>query len=294
MKIQGFIIPAILLLAMGNIHAQMLPADSIPPFLADSLKAVYIYADTGKALNRIDAQGMKQGLWEKRYDDGNLRYRGHFWDGKPDGVFKHYYDGDSLEGIYIYSDNGKVAHAHIFYTTGALWAEGKFVNQKEDSIWKYYDEAQHLKRKDSYKDGKENGKQVIFYPSGNPLQVKNWVNDLAEGPFEQYYDEGGVKEEGTFEHGLLQDTLYVYDPDGKLAIKGRYFNDLHEGAWIYYSSGEPKDTLVYHKGKCINCEKYSMTKKQEDSLRIHYQGLQEKLDHPGSLEDEYQQPGGGE
>ena len=294
MKIRNIFIIGVALLMAGNICAQMLPADSIPVFMADSLKTVYIFADTGRAVNKIDAEGRRQGLWEKKYDDGNIRYRGHFWDNNPDGVFKNYYDGDSIEGIYVYSDNGKVAHAHIFYSTGALWAEGKFVNQKEDSIWKYYDEAQHLKRKDYYINGKENGKQVIFYPSGNTLQVKNFSNGLAEGPFQQFFDEGGLKEEGTFVHGMLQDTLYVYDPDGKISVKGKYVNDLHEGGWIYYVDGEPKDTLIYHRGKCLNCNKFMPNKRQEDSLKMHYQNLQNKLDHPGTLEEEYQTPGGEE
>lgn len=295
MKIRHFIIQGLLLLVAGNIHAQLLPPDTIPVFMADSLKAVYIYADTGKALNRIDAQGRKQGLWEKRYEDGNLRYRGHFWDDKPDGIFKNYYDGDSIESITIYSNNGHVAYTHMFYTTGALASEGKFIDQKEDSIWKYYDESQHLKRKDYYKDGKENGKQVIFYPSGNTLQVKNFVNDLAEGTFQQYFDEGGVKEEGTFVHGLMQDTLFIYEPDGKIAEKGRYLNDLHEGNWIFYYDGAPKDTLVYHRGKCLNCDKYRYTKKQLDSLKIKNQHLQEQLDHPSdNLEDGSHVPDGEE
>ena len=282
-------------MAAGNIHAQVLPTDSIPVFMADSLKAVYIIADSGKPANRVDGQGRKQGLWEKKYDDGNIRYVGHFWDDKPDGVFMNYYDGDSLESIRVFSNNGQVAYAHEFYTTGALAAEGKYVNQKKDSIWKYYDDIQHLKRKDYYKDGIENGKQVIFYPSGNPLQIKNFVNDLAEGSFQQYFDEGGLKEEGTYVHGKLQDTLYVYDPDGKISVKGRYLNDLHEGNWIYYYDGAPKDTLIYHRGKCLNCYKFTPTKKQEDSLKMHYRHLQEQLDHPNNnLEDGSQMPGGEE
>jgi antitoxin component YwqK of YwqJK toxin-antitoxin module len=294
MKKTGIILLTLLLVSAGNIYAQLLPPDSIPVFMADSLKGVYIYADTGTALNKIDAQGRRQGLWEKRYDDGNLKYRGHFWDDKPSGVFKNYYDdGDSLEAIRVFSEDGNVAYAHLFYTTGALWAEGKYVNQTKDSIWKYYNEAQQLILKDQFKMGMLEGKQVVFYPSGNPLQVKNWHNNLAEGPYQQYFDEGGIKEEGTFVHNLLEDTLYIYNPDGKITIKGRYLHDMKEGNWLYYADdGSKVDTLIYHRGKCLNIDKYTPTKHQTDSLKLHYQQLQQQLDHPGSLEDEYKQPGG--
>jgi antitoxin component YwqK of YwqJK toxin-antitoxin module len=293
MKVKGLLVFGILLLYAWNSSAQVLPHDSIPVFLADSLSSVYIYADTGTALNKIDAQGRRQGLWEKKYEDGNLRYRGHFWDNKPSGVFKNYYDeGDSLQSIRVYSNDGQSAYAHLFYTTGALWAEGKYVNEKRDSIWKFYDEVQRLVLKNQYKDGKREGKSVIFYKSGNTLEVKNWKNDMEEGPFQQYFDEGGLKEEGTYLHGKLVDTLYFYDMDGNINIKGKYENDLKEGNWIFYVNHEPKDTLIYHKGKCLNMAKFVPNKRQEDSLKMHYQQLQEKLDHPASLEDEYHMPGG--
>ena len=226
-----------------------------------------------------------------------MRYRGHFSDDKPYGVFKNYYDeGDSLESIRVYSYDGKSAYAHLFFTTGALYAEGKYINEQKDSIWKFYNDLQRLVQKDQYKNGKKNGKSVLFYPNtGNILEVKNWKNDSADGPFQQYYDEGGVMEEGTYAHGQLQDTLYIYDTQGKITVKGTYLNDMHEGNWIDYYDGAPKDTLIYHLGRCINCRKYAPTPKQLDSLKLHYQNLQQRLDHPSdNLEDEARPPGGEE
>ena len=180
MKIKGVIIIALLLLVMGDVRAQEQPHDTLPVFMADSINAVYIYADTGKALNRIDQEGRKQGLWKKNYPDGNLRYKGHFMDDKPTGVFKNYYDeSDSIQSIRVFSDSGQVAYAHLFYSTGALWAEGKYVNEKKDSIWKFYDDVQRLVLKNQYKNGKRDGKSVIFYPDGNTLQVKSWQKNLS-------------------------------------------------------------------------------------------------------------------
>jgi antitoxin component YwqK of YwqJK toxin-antitoxin module len=297
MKARSFIIPLVLLCAAGNSYAQVIqPHDTIPIFMADSLNAVYIFADTGTAINKTDREGRRQGLWEKKYPDGILRYRGHFLDNNPIGVFKTYYDTiDSLQSIRVFSNDGKSAYTHMFYTTGALAAEGKYVDEKKDSIWKFYDAVQRMIRKDQYKNGKEEGKSVIFYSDGNVLEVKNWENDLEEGPFQQYFDEGGIKEEGIYVHGKLEDTLTVYDPDGKISVKGTYVNDMHEGSWIYYYDGAPRDTLLYHRGKCLNCYKFSPAKRQEDSLKLHYQKLQEQLDHPQENYDgNYQMPGGEE
>ncbi len=293
MKIKGITIAAILLIISGNLFAQGLPPDSIPVFKADSIKAVYVYADTGIALNKIDSKGMKEGLWVKRYDDGDIRYTGHFWDNHPYGVFKNYYDGgDSLESLRIFSDDGKTAYSHMFYTTGALMAEGKYVNEQKDSIWKYYSAAQQLIRKDNYKNGLLNGKSVVFYPSGHVLEVLTFENNLQEGPYVQYFDEGGIKEEGTYKNGMLQDTLTVYEPDGKIAAQCFYVDDLKEGNLVYYANGRPKDTLTFRHGRCTNMAKFSRTHKEEDALKQKYQKLQEQLEHPGTLDDEYRQPGG--
>ena len=296
MKLKGLLFIGILLTVAESIHAQV-KTDTVPVFLADSINTVYIYADTGTALNRKDSKGRKQGLWEKKYADGHLKYRGHFIDDKPYGVFKNYYDeGDSLEALRVYSGDGQSAYAHLFYTTGALQAEGKYVGEKKDSIWKFYDDLQRMVRKDQFKNGKQEGKSVSFYPAdGNVLEIKNWKDDSADGNYQQYYDGGGIMEEGTYVHGERQDTLYIYDMAGIISIKGTYLNDMHEGNWIDYTDGVPVDTLMYHLGRCLNCYKYERTQKQLDSLKLHFQHLQDQLEHPSNdLEDGSQQPDGEE
>jgi antitoxin component YwqK of YwqJK toxin-antitoxin module len=291
-KIWCLIISGILLLSRNDSYAQA-KKDTNRIFWADSINAVFIYADTGTAYNKTDEQGRKQGLWEKKYPDGNLRYKGHFRDDKPSGIFKNYYDlGDSLQAVRVYSNDGESDYARLFYHSGALKAEGKYINEKKDSIWKFYDTLQRMIRKDQFKNGKEEGKSVIFYANdGNVLEIKNWNSGMEEGPFQQYFDEGGLKEEGTYVHGKLEDTLTVYAPDGRISIKGTYHNDLHEGKWIYYSNGAPTDTLIYRRGKCLNCYKYASSKEEEDSLKIHYQELQDELDHPDKQGEELQAPG---
>jgi antitoxin component YwqK of YwqJK toxin-antitoxin module len=177
----------------------------------------------------------------------------------------------------------------LFYTTGALQAEGKYVDEKRDSIWKFYNDMQRMIRKDQYKNGKMEGKSVAFYPSGNVLEIKNWKDDSANGPFQHYYEQGGLMEEGTYVHGELQDTLTIYDMGGKVAVRGTYLNDMHEGNWIHYSDGTPTDTLRYHLGRCLNCP--GRDQKQDDSLRIHYEHLQQELEHPSNdLENGYREP----
>jgi antitoxin component YwqK of YwqJK toxin-antitoxin module len=280
-------------LMAGNAISQV--KDSVPLIIADSLKAVYIYADTGKALNRVDAQGRKQGLWEKRYANGNLRYRGHFLNNNPNGAFKYYWDNDSIQNISVFSNLGKVAYTHMFYENGGLFSLGKFINQKRDSIWLFYDESLRLYKKEQYSMGKKEGKSVIFYANGNVEETKVWHNDLENGPWQKFFDDGQLQVDGEFLNGKMEGWIKVYsygDPNEPI-VEGRYHNDMKEGRWIYHNSETNKaDTLIYKGDKLINGAKYKLTEQKMDSIKIHNQELQQKLDNPGSIEEEYQRNGG--
>jgi antitoxin component YwqK of YwqJK toxin-antitoxin module len=269
--------------------------DSVPLIIADSLKAVYIYADTGKAINRIDAQGRKQGLWEKRYPNGKLRYRGHFFNDNPSGVFKYYWDNDSIQNISVYSKQGKVAYTQMFYENGGLLSIGKFIDKKRDSIWLFYDWTYKLYKKEQYVMSKKEGKSITFFGNGNVEEIKTWHNDLENGPWQRFFVSGQLQLDGAFVNGKMEGSLKVYsDGDPNAAIEeGLYHNDKKEGRWIYHNSETNKvDTLIYKDDNLLNGAKYQLTPRKLDSIKMQNQQLQQKLDNPGSIEDEYQRNGG--
>jgi antitoxin component YwqK of YwqJK toxin-antitoxin module len=257
--------------------------DSVPLIFADSLKTVYIYADTGKALNRIDAQGRKQGLWEKRYPNGKVRYRGRFLNDNPKGVFKYYWDNDSVQNITVYSEDGKIARTKMFQENGGLLSIGKFVDRKRDSVWVYYNPFYKLSGKEQYKLGKKEGKFITFYQNGNALEVKNWHNGLENGLWQQFFDDGQLKLEGNYVNGKMQGAFKAYDPgntDTPIII-GNYFNDLKEGQWIFFRKEKnTTDTVMYHKDMPVKTNKFQYTPQQLDSLRQQNQEFQQRFENP--------------
>jgi antitoxin component YwqK of YwqJK toxin-antitoxin module len=273
----------------GNrVAAQTLPSDSTALIILDTLRVVYIYADTGKALNRFDKFGHKQGLWEQKYTNGNIRYKGHFKDDKPIGVFKYFYESnDSLRILAVYSENGKVARAHEYYFTGAMASEGKYVNQQKDSVWKLFDDVQKLRAKDQYANGKKEGKSLMFYPDGNVLESKMWHNDLENGTWQQFFEDGTLKVEGTYVDGKLEGPASFYNAEGHLEIKGNYHNDVKDGRWIYYNdSNQAKDSLIYKNGRVLEPRKFILTPAQLDSMKRAHE--EENQDRPKNIgEDDY-------
>jgi len=264
------------------------PHDTTIMIALDTLRIVYIYADTGKALNRVDKYGHKQGLWEQKYTNGHIRYKGHFKDDKPTGVFKYFYeDNDSLRILSVYSDNGRIARVHEYYFTGAMAATGKYIDQQKDSIWKLYDDMQNMREKDQYENGKKEGKTLMFYADGNILESKTWHNDLENGQWLQYYDNGVVKEDATFVNGKLEGPAQFYSEEGKLLMKGTYKNDVKDGMWTYYDDdGNKKDSMKFNNGKPADMSKFMMTPAQLDSLKqLNQEQEQNKPKNIGEDED---------
>ena len=62
-------------------------------------------------LNYTDINGLKQGHWIKKFENGQTQYEAYFIDDKPVGEFKKY---DSYGNLYVtlnYSSNGTDADA---------------------------------------------------------------------------------------------------------------------------------------------------------------------------------------
>lgn len=268
----GFIAFLALIIMCNKAFSQTQPPDSTAIIYLDTLRVVYIYADTSKALNRVDKMGRKQGMWEQKYPNGNIRYKGRFKDDKPTGVFKYFYEAnDSLRILAVYSENGKVARVHEYYPSGALASTGKYVNEQKDSIWKIYDYLQKLRQKEQYVNGKKEGKTIIFFPDGNVLESKSWHNGLENGKWQQYFDNGQLKVDGNYINGKLEGLVNYYNADGKLEISGTYKNDVRDGKWTYYDeNGQPKDTMSFRNDRPLDPKKFIVTPAQLDSMKRQY------------------------
>ena len=59
-----------------------------------------------EAYNITDEDGMKQGYWEKRYENGNIQYSGFFKNDRPIGIFKRF----DIDGIRYVLDSSFRGH----------------------------------------------------------------------------------------------------------------------------------------------------------------------------------------
>jgi len=237
-------------------------------FLLAMIVGLGVFAQND-TVNQVDYRGWKQGLWQKEYPNGSLRYVGFFKDDYPVGEFTYYYTNGKTRTILMHTEKGKSAYAKVYYENGvSLKAEGMYYNKKKDSVWRYYTQDGTLLKQESYKQDKLHGSVKVFYPNGFVFEEINFVDGIKDGSWKQYYIDGNIKFESLYVKNLLQGAIKVYHPNGGLYKFGYYQNSLKDGRWVQYDE-EGKKVLeeTYIKGKIqLDKEEEERRYKELDSL----------------------------
>jgi antitoxin component YwqK of YwqJK toxin-antitoxin module len=223
-----------------------------------------LIAQNSDQLNFIDSKGLKQGLWRKTNEQGQLKYEGSFKDGKPVGHFTYYFPGGQKKADTEYSKNGTLARTTLYYELGGTKAKGNYLNEKKDSVWYFYDEKERLTSIENYKENKRDGKSIIYYSSGKKYEESEWANDVKTGLNIQYYENEKKKEEGVLKEGRYEGKVTRYHDTGEKSAIGSYANGAQVGDWFYYDDkGFPSFKETIKKGERMNFKYYNGTFDEE-------------------------------
>lgn len=202
------------------------------------------------SLNRVDANGKKQGKWIKKDKDGAKVYEGQFVNGVPTGTFRYFYPGGGVKAVSEFFDKGRRTKTVTYFPNGKKMSEGFFFNEKRDSLWKFfsdYDEA--LVSVESYRNGLKNGVSTTYYAGKGPAEVITWKDGVKEGPWEEYYAEGALKVKGHYRNDLRDGSFNTYYSSGKILYSGQYKDGDPVGIWSYYDEkGRVEKKETYFKG----------------------------------------------
>ncbi|KAA3651611.1 MAG: toxin-antitoxin system YwqK family antitoxin [Bacteroidetes bacterium] len=200
-------------------------------------------------INKLNAQGHKEGEWKSYYSSGTLRYEGQFADDKPFGVFKYYFQTGELKTVLEHLADGMVNAKH-YYQNGEMMAEGAYKNQLKQGKWITYGANNSKVNEGNYIGGKKFETWKIYYTNGQVAEEKSYKEDLEVGPFKKYFLNGKLKQEGIYENGYKQGETTFYNIDGSIELKGSYYRDSHDGKWIYYNEdGSVLREIEYKHGK---------------------------------------------
>ena len=101
--------------------------------------------------NKLDENGLRTGEWVEYYDNGQIRYKGYFFEGKREGEWV------------LYHNNGK------------LFSKGFYVEGKQTGEWEFYYEDGQLWYKGSFSEGKKTGEFVYYYENGQIKSTNNYL-----------------------------------------------------------------------------------------------------------------------
>ncbi len=221
------------------------------------------HADT---INRTDANGVKQGYWEKYDANGTLIYRGYFVNGRPVGKFDRYYEDGKVKSHLYYHPHSDTVDVTFYYMNGKLAATGHYVNKKKEGEWRYYSfYHDSLTYMETYKHDLRNGPAVTFYPAGDTAQIISFKAGQKDGRWVQYYPGGQLKLTTQYVRNKLEGKFSMYQPDGKNLLQGTYRHDVRTGKWyLFDKKGNLVQTISYTDGIPDNLEE--LTRQQSALL----------------------------
>jgi antitoxin component YwqK of YwqJK toxin-antitoxin module len=223
--------------------------DSTWKFYSDSgnLLLVINYSKGKKNGNRITYQkgnileenfidDVKQGWTKVYYNDGSLKRKVFFVDGREEGIAREY----SPDGTVI---------TLIEYKKGYILNTENINRSREGlkhGVWKQFYPNEAVKEEGYYNYGKKDGYFKEFDTTGNLLSIKKYANDLEifDAPelasYEirtDYYKNGKPKIVASYKDGIPEGVRREYDPEGEIVRSYIFKGGIIVGEGIIDASG---------------------------------------------------------
>lgn len=206
------------------------------------------------AQNKTDSLGRKQGYWKVFYPNSkHIEYEGFFKDDKPQGLFKYYYEHDTIKAKLDFKKDGKVAYATLYHWNGKVMGKGKYLEQKKDSVWTFYNELGQLINRENYLQGQRHGLSITYYDSGKVYQKIQYILNKKHGYFVEYFTDGKIKGMGYYINDLAEGEFVYYAPNSTRVALITYKNGVRNGPTVIKElDGKIKEKTLYQNGTELN------------------------------------------
>jgi len=206
-----------------------------------SFYIVFILSSYGQEnKNQVDIHGLKTGVWEKKYPNGNIRYRGQFEKGIEVGVFKFYSEFYSNHPLIVktYTKNSSLCKVAYFTQTGKKESEGEMQGKLRTGKWIYFDRTgQHIILQENYLNDKLSGTKRIFYPDGSLTEISHYKDGKLHGENMRYTDKGKLIAVVPYQNGKIHGKIFYYHNTGIIRETGFYDHGKRVGRWEFYIDG---------------------------------------------------------
>jgi antitoxin component YwqK of YwqJK toxin-antitoxin module len=206
-------------------------------------------------LNRTDEKGLRQGPWEKLYENGRPAYKATFKDGKPVGIMTRYYTSGKVKVSIDFGATGDKGYAQIFNEAGNVLAKGIYRENQKDSTWTYFYPSGNVASVETFVNGLKNGKNTIYYTNGRVAEELIWVDGKKEGTWLQFYESGKIKLESSNKADQIDGGYRFYFENGKIEINGLFVSGLEQGVWSFHlPDGKLSHEITFKNGIAENSQ----------------------------------------
>ncbi|MGB2129320.1 MAG: toxin-antitoxin system YwqK family antitoxin [Flavicella sp.] len=203
-------------------------------------------------VNQLDDNGLKTGRWERKYTNGNYRYRGQFEEDKEVGVFYFFTEFNNNHPYLIkeFIKDNPVCSVRFYTREGVLESEGKMKGKLHVGKWLYYGpNGKRVILEENYKNGVFHGPVRIFYRDGSLTEEINYKDGVMHGNSIRYTDLGQLVSKIPYFEGKINGEVFYYDKNGVILENGYYINGKKVGDWKLYLDGVLKKIIQPNKKK---------------------------------------------
>lgn len=165
-----------------------------------------------------DGTATKHGVFENFYDNGQMKSRVEYVEGKENGMMTTWQNDGKLISTLSYKDGQLHGICTYFNTDGVKMSSG------------------------TYRDGKENGVFTLFYPSGKIQAKTTWKDGKQDGAYEVWWENGKRAKLGQSKDGMVEGHWKVWDSTGMLTLEEDYKENVLVKSVKYDSTGAVIDT----------------------------------------------------
>jgi len=214
-------------------------------FISTTLFLLMVFISRGQtptALNQLDEQGKRHGIWKGIYDKSKLpRYEGQFEHGKEVGLFTYFENAtpSTVMATREFSATEDACYT-IFYTPEKKKvSEGWVRNRQFDGEWKYYHyNAAQIMTLETYDNGKLIGVRKVFYKNGALAEEQAYDQGKKSGVYKKYAENGALLELSNFVGNEYDGMAEFKNPNGAITGKGLFKNGKKVGMWTILQDGK--------------------------------------------------------
>lgn len=233
------------------------------------------------SVNKTDANGKKQGLWEEKTSTGTSK--GSYLNDLKDGCWSTYAADGKLLRIDNFNKGLRDGIAVEIDQRGYLVSETYYVNDLIEGMAKKFFYGTNPASQIDYSHGKINGKKKIYYENsaGKIMEESEYKDDIKNGPSNFYTIKGDPIAEYIYVNNMLQGVQKTYYPGKKIMSEQQFVDNLENGFYKEYNeNGKMKSEGSYIKGQ-LN----GIWKDYDEEGRVKMQGNYVKGEKEGKWQE---------